>query len=1041
MHARAAPSDLTFQTTLALIFAVSSGACRSRSTRKRPRRSARRARRRPPSPSRCASRKATFDSETNAPVATIVSDVVASLLAVTECDCPTPQVDAVCASAAALLAVEPWEPAQAAEETEETQQLAEDLAEEAGAVEALLARTPAEGTFASVGSVVLGKVVAREVLKATVAAVDVDVDDVAWHDLVHDETGDEETARDFEASPAQASGSGTGRRSHPTIEPAQLAEREAAQATCLASLAGARRGAKAAKAALAAAQSASLVAQSAGPPAARLPTSAADSEVLATAAARPTCEHVADRLEDQGEASTGGNWESVLRGLRATRAPHVAAVLDPTWLQGGGQGEATAALEALGDFDFVAADVVATVTAELPSFLAQAVGHSDLPAVVVADDRATRGHSAGEQADTLADVPARRTDAPAPVQAAPEGPIVPLVEPEAGSPGVPSTAVDSLAASEPESVEFDGVEVLESGQDAVVAESHAILEWWRRPCSPEQGSLPRWREFPARGALLRRVALASPHAAAGRAWRRACWRLPSGDEVDVGWLRLHARRRGPDSARTSSTPSMPARLGAESRPCEDGHLVVCGRASRAHDRQVHCSQTGSSATHLALRSVHPEPCSSPRRRPSGSTHCTEASLLVRHDDRDVWGAAVHAAAHAPRRPMPSTRPLALGRAACVDCFVVHVDASILTRRVRRLPCNSRSSELPAAVGKGGARPWRHARSLAPLLTTRPLSWGVGPAWVCALSPPSTTMGSFATNFATTQPFARLRQLCQLGFASSRRQPRLPSHSSPAPLSPAPRSSSASVDGQVPLREAARRRPLVVGQVPLRSGATCRTARLRLASQRLLLLRGRPLRRAPRAGLHATTHGHVRSGHGRRTTGLSRRGRIHADARVPRPREAVTQRPRGPARDPQVPPARLPQEARVRVFAKAEARHTHWCCAAQVRAHSFHCLFPCARVRVHAARALAVLPEGSGRRRPRARKTPGRRSTVFQRLGRHVQTHGTAHHTHFCRTGCSVTFPRSNGAVHVLEAAATGGDSVTLALAPRTHPLPPSRGAV
>jgi len=116
--------------------------------------------------------------------------------------------------------------------------------------------------------------------------------------------------------------------------------------------------------------------------------------VLATAAARPTCEHVADQLEDQGEASTGGNWESVLRGLRATRAPHVAAVLDPTWLQGGGQGEATAALEALGDFDFVAADVVAAVTAELPSFLAQAVGHSDLPAVVVADERATRGHSA-----------------------------------------------------------------------------------------------------------------------------------------------------------------------------------------------------------------------------------------------------------------------------------------------------------------------------------------------------------------------------------------------------------------------------------------------------------------------------------------------------------------------------------------------------------------------------------------------------------------------------------------------------------------------
>ena len=88
--------------------------------------------------------KATFNLETNAPVATIVRGIVASLLAVTERDYPTPQVDAACASAAALLEAEPRKPAHAAKETEETQELAEDLAEKAQAVEALLVRTQAE---------------------------------------------------------------------------------------------------------------------------------------------------------------------------------------------------------------------------------------------------------------------------------------------------------------------------------------------------------------------------------------------------------------------------------------------------------------------------------------------------------------------------------------------------------------------------------------------------------------------------------------------------------------------------------------------------------------------------------------------------------------------------------------------------------------------------------------------------------------------------------------------------------------------------------
>ena len=82
------------------------------------------------------------------------------------------------------------------------------------------------------------------------------------------------------------------------------------------------------------------------------------------------------------------------------------------------------------------------------------------------------------------------------------------------SPGLPTAAVNSQVASELKSLESDGVKVLKSGQNAVVTKSYAILEWWRRPCSPEQGSLPRWREFPAWGALLRRVALVPPTSAA-----------------------------------------------------------------------------------------------------------------------------------------------------------------------------------------------------------------------------------------------------------------------------------------------------------------------------------------------------------------------------------------------------------------------------------------------------------------------------------------------------------------------------------------------
>ena len=92
---------------------------------------------------------------------------------------------------------------------------------------------------------------------------------------------------------------------------------------------------------------------------------------------------------------------------------------------------------------------------------------------------------------------------------------------------------------------------------------------------------------------------------------------------------------------------------------------------------------------------------------------------------------------------------------------------------------------PWAKGRPALAPCKmHAQSLAPLLPTHPLFWGVGAAWICALSSSSTTTGSFATNFATTELFAQLCQLCQIGFASSRRQPRLPSRSSSVPLSSA-----------------------------------------------------------------------------------------------------------------------------------------------------------------------------------------------------------------------------------------------------------------
>ena len=60
-------------------------------------------------------------------------------------------------------------------------------------------------------------------------------------------------------------------------------------------------------------------------------------------------------------------------------------------------------------------------------------------------------------------------------------------------------------------------------------------------------------------------------------------------------------------------------LGAELRPCKDGHLV-CGVALlEAHNRQVHHLWMGSTAAHLALRSVHPEPCFFPQHKPSGFT--------------------------------------------------------------------------------------------------------------------------------------------------------------------------------------------------------------------------------------------------------------------------------------------------------------------------------------------------------------------------------------------------------------------------------------
>ena len=213
---------------------------------------------------------------------------------------------------------------------------------------------------------------------------------------------------------------------------------------------------------------------------------------------KPGLDYARARFVDVDTVNRGRGSFGINKGLKATKAFTAATIFNPEVLVKKDIDEVKSYLSALINFDFVTKDMINDAIMESDTVLNHARRHATLPDIDLKD------HSTMQKGNTLKKKVALRN-----ILARRRREVV-VVDTELNVDGEGYTQLpDGILPDEP------GIEDLQNEAHHTTKKAYAIMEWWR--CSGNDivdTSVPRFKAFPAWGALLKLISLCVPSSAA-----------------------------------------------------------------------------------------------------------------------------------------------------------------------------------------------------------------------------------------------------------------------------------------------------------------------------------------------------------------------------------------------------------------------------------------------------------------------------------------------------------------------------------------------
>ena len=213
---------------------------------------------------------------------------------------------------------------------------------------------------------------------------------------------------------------------------------------------------------------------------------------------KPGLDYARARFVDVDTVNTGRGSFGINKGLKATKAFTAATIFNPEILAKKGIDEVKSYLNELINFDFVTKDMIDDAILEADVVLNHARMHATLPDIDLKDHSTMQKGNSLKKKVALKNILARR-----------RGEQIEVDEVLEVDDGGYAQFPEGILPDEP------GIDDLRSETHHVTKKAYAIMEWWRRSGNKiADTAVPRFKAFPAWGALIQLISLCVPSSAA-----------------------------------------------------------------------------------------------------------------------------------------------------------------------------------------------------------------------------------------------------------------------------------------------------------------------------------------------------------------------------------------------------------------------------------------------------------------------------------------------------------------------------------------------